>query len=183
MGDPKKKHKKYTTPKRPYDQDMLLDELRLIGSYGLRNKKELWRAKTELSTIRRRARELLSLSPADREEREGRLVSRLHRMGLVREAATLEDILTSTVEDLLERRLQTMVFRKGLAQTLYQARQMVTHGHISINGQKVKAPGYHVKIDEESTLSYAASSPYTDPDHPLRSEMVGEEVIGETEVE
>lgn len=184
MGDPKKKHKRYTTPKRPYDQDMLLDELRLIGSYGLRNKKELWRAKTELSTIRRRARELLSLSPANREMRETRLVSRLKRMGLVREGATLENVLTATVEDLLERRLQTMVFRKGLAHSLYQARQMITHGHISINGRKVKAPGYHVRIDEEDTLNYAASSPYTDPDHPLRAEISGEESIGgETQVE
>jgi small subunit ribosomal protein S4 len=183
MGDPKKKHKTYSTPKRPYDPDTLLDELRLIGTYGLRNKRELWKAHTILSTLRRRARELLSLGAGERSERQAEMVSRLHRLGLVREGATLEEVLTLTIEDFLERRLQTMVYRKDLSHSLYQARQMITHGHIAINGQKVTAPGYHVTIEDENTLDYSRWSPYMDPDHPFRREMTIEEAIGGEEVE
>jgi small subunit ribosomal protein S4 len=178
MGDPKKKHKTYTTPKRPYYTDTLLDELRLIGMYGLRNKRELWKARTELSTIRRRARELLSLSSEERSGRQSAMTTKLFRRGLVRENASLEEVLTLTIEDLLERRLQTMVWRRDLAHSLFQARQMITHGHVSIYGQKIRAPSYHVHIEDESTLDYSRNSPFANPDHPFRKEMAIETAIG-----
>jgi small subunit ribosomal protein S4 len=182
MGDPKKKHKKYSTPKRPYAPDFLLEELRLVGGYGLRNKKELWRARTELSAIRRHSRNLLSLTINERADRENKLVSKLHKMGLVGSNANLEDILSLNIEDLLERRLQTIIWRRNMAHTLYQARQMVTHGHISINGRRVTTPGYHVMIDDEKTLDYSPYSSYADSDHPLRKELAFEEGGG-TQIE
>jgi len=113
MGDPKKKHKTYHTPKRPYDTQALLEELQTIGAYGLRNKRELWKAKTELSAIRGRARGLLSLEPEERAARERGLIAKLAKRGLVMENSRLEDVLTLSVEDLLERRLQTIVYRRG----------------------------------------------------------------------
>jgi small subunit ribosomal protein S4 len=183
MGDPKKKHKTYTTPKRPYDTDTLTDELRLIGMYGLRNKRELWKARTKLSTIRRRAREMLSLTPEERAESQNSMLTRLHRMGLVREGATLEEALTLTIEDLLERRLQTMVWRRDLSHNLFQSRQMITHGHISIFGQKINAPSYHVNIEDESTLDYSRYSPFADQNHPFRKELAIEVATGGEEVE
>jgi len=128
MGDPKKKHKTYSPPKRPWDSDRLMEEIKTLGAYGLRNKRELWKARTELSTIRGRARDLLSLDPVEREIRERELIARLANRGLVMENGRLEDALTLTIEALLERRLQTYIFRRGMVQSLHQARQLIAHG-------------------------------------------------------
>jgi small subunit ribosomal protein S4 len=95
------------------------------------------------------------------------------------ENSTLENILTLSVEDLLERRLQTYIFRRGMASSMYQARQLITHGHIEINGRKVKAPSYKVKITDEESIDYSVSSPYRNPNHPLRKEIETEEQLME----
>jgi len=177
MGDPKKKQKTYKTPKRPYDSDVLLEELRTIGAYGLRNKRELWKAHTELSHMRGRARELLSLDAEEKATRQELIINKLVKRGLVVEGGRLEDVLTLSVEDLLERRLQTYIYRRGLAASLFQARQLITHGHISINGRKVTSPSYQIKIVDEETLDYAMGSPYNNPAHPLRLGLEVEEAV------
>ena len=177
MGDPKKKSKTYSTPKRPYDSEALMEELRTIGAYGLRNKRELWKAHTELSHMRGQARDLLSLDAEERVIREQQIINKLSLRGLVMENGRLEDVLTLSVEDLLERRLQTYIFRRGLASSLFQARQLITHGHISIDDRKVTAPSYQVRITDEETLDYAKSSPYNNPAHPLRRELEVEEAV------
>ena len=179
MGDPKKKHKTYNTPKRPYEAASLEEELRTIGVYGLRNKRELWKAHTELSHMRGRARELLSLGSAERERREKEIIHKLYKRGLVMENGRLEDVLTLSIEDLLERRLQTYIFRRGMASSLFQSRQLIAHGHIAIDGRKVTSPSYQVKIDDEETLDYALSSPYHNPDHSLRRALEVEEALAE----
>jgi len=178
MGDPKKKHKRYTTPKRPYDQDTLTEELKLLGAYGLRNKRELWRHRTELSRIRRMAREKLSMDVVERAKGEREMIRKLHRQGFVGEGGALEDILTLRIDGLMERRLQTVVFRRGMAKSLFQARQFITHGHISIRGRKVRAPSYLVTLEDEAELGYAGSSPMAEKDHPLRRELTVSEMVG-----
>jgi small subunit ribosomal protein S4 len=177
MGDPKKKHKTFNTPKRPYETEALMEELRIIGAYGLRNKRELWKAHTELSTLRGRARDLLSLDPEERARREQALIEKLAHRGLVMENGRLEDVLTLSVEDLLERRLQTYIFRRGMAGSLFQSRQLIAHGHVAINGRKVTSPSYQVRITDEETLDYAKGSPYNNPSHPLRRELEVEEAL------
>ena len=177
MGDPKKKQKTYKTPKRPYFHENLMEELRTIGAYGLRNKRELWKAHTELSHMRGRARDLLSLDAEEKVERQQQIINKLAVRGLVMENGRLEDVLTLSVEDLLERRIQTYIFRRGLAGSLFQARQLITHGHIAINGRKVTSPSYQIKITDEETLDYAVSSPYHNPAHPLRRELEVEEAV------
>ncbi len=177
MGDPKKKQKTYKTPKRPYDSDALMEELRTIGAYGLRNKRELWKAHTELSHMRGRARELLSLDAEEKASRQSLIINKLAKRGLVMENGRLEDVLTLSVEDLLERRIQTYIYRRGLAASLFQARQLITHGHISINGRKVTSPSYQIKVTDEETLDYAAGSPYHNPAHPMRMELEVEEAV------
>lgn len=179
MGDPKKKHKRYSTPKRPYDQDALNEELRIIGAYGLRNKRELWRHRTELSKIRRMAREMLSRDPVERAEGEREMLRKLRSLGLLDERATLDDILVLRMEDLLERRLQTVVYRRGLAKSLFQARQLITHGHVSVGGRKVRAPSYLVTLEDEAELGYAGSSPLAANEHPLRRELTASKMTGE----
>jgi small subunit ribosomal protein S4 len=183
MGDPKKKHKRYTTPKRPYDVANLEEELKLIGAYSLRNKRELWSHRTDLSTLRRRARQLLSMDPVARADTEKEMIGKLSGLGLVSERANLDDILELSIQGLMERRLQTFIFRKGLAKSLYQARQLITHGHIAISGRKVKAPSYMVTVEDEASLDYAESSPLAAKTHPLRQGLLLAETAGGEPVE
>jgi small subunit ribosomal protein S4 len=132
--------------------DQLNAELYVMGSYGLRNKRELWKAQTEVARIRNQARALLALSSEGRSEKEKSLLNFLNRLGLVKEGATLDDILNLKVEDLLERRLQTIIMKKSGIKSPYQARQIVSHGHVSIGNRKVNVPGYLVRTDEEPQI-------------------------------
>jgi len=132
--------------------DQLSGELYIMGSYGLRNKRELWKAQTEVARIRNQARALLALSTEARSEKEKRLLNFLNRLGLVKEGATLDDILNLKAEDLLERRLQTIVMKKSGTKSPYQARQIVSHGHVSIGNRKVNIPGYLVRTEEEPLI-------------------------------
>jgi small subunit ribosomal protein S4 len=168
MGDPKRQKKKYETPRFPWRTDVLQEELKLLGQYGLRNKRELWRHKTMLSKFRGIARSLIGKPPEERQKMEEELLSRLKKLGIIHETAVLDDVLDLTVEDILERRLQTIVFRKGLAKTIHQARQLITHGHISIGNQRVTVPSYLVTREEEELVNYAPDSPLANPSHPLR---------------
>jgi small subunit ribosomal protein S4 len=161
MGDPKKPRKKWEGPSHPWRKDVLQQELELVGRYGLRNKRELWIARTFLRRMRAKARALLALPEGEREARARPLINRLYRLGLLQSSeASLSDILRLTVEDVLERRLQTIVYRKGLARSLYHARQLIVHGHIAIGNRRVRSPGYLVSRDEEPLVGYYPLSPY-----------------------
>ncbi|RJS84721.1 30S ribosomal protein S4 [Candidatus Bathyarchaeota archaeon] len=168
MGDPKKPKKKYETPRFPWRSDVLESEIRLLGEYGLRNKRELWRCKTMLSKFRGIARSLFGMSSSKRKILEAQLLNKLKRMGILSDNAVLDDVLDLTVESILERRLQTLVFKKGLAKTIHQARQLIVHGHIAIDGRKVFSPGYLVLKDEEDKIEYAPTSSLSNPEHPIR---------------
>ena len=168
MGDPKKQRKSYETPRHPWRRDQLEVELHLMGDYGLRNKRELWRYKTMLSEVRGIARSLLGSTGEERERLEREYLSKLSRIGVLSESANIDEVLDLEIRDLLERRLQTVVFRKGLAKTLFQARQLVSHGHITVAGKIVSVPGYMVKRNEEEKLKYFSHSPLAKADHPLR---------------
>lgn len=167
MGDPKRQKKKYETPRFPWRTDILQEELKLLGQYGLRNKRELWRHKTMLSEFRGTARALIGKSQEERRKMEEELLNRLKKLGVIREAAVLDEVLDLTIEDILERRLQTIVFRKGLAKSIHQARQLITHGHIAIGKQRVTVPSYLVTREEEEHIVYTPESPFTNPNHPL----------------
>jgi len=152
MGDPKRQRKKYETPRNPWSPDALSEELRLIGEYGLRNKKELWRAAAELRKYRKLARSLFTASGEARAAEEARLLQHLNRLGLLHEGPTLDDVLRLSVRDFLERRLQTAVHRLGLAKTQHQARQFIVHGHVLVGDRKVRSPSYHLKKDEDEKI-------------------------------
>jgi small subunit ribosomal protein S4 len=171
MGDPKKPRKKYETPRFPWQTDTLQTELRLIGEYGLRNKKEFWRHRTMISKFRGIARSLLGMSVEERRKREKQLLNRLYRLGILLEEAKLDDVLDLSIEDLLERRFQSLVFRKGLAKSMYQARQLIVHGHVAIEGRRLSSPGYLVLRGEEAKIGYASTSPLSDPKHPMRESV------------
>lgn len=134
----------------------------MLAKYGLRRKEEIWRAQTLLRNFRRQARNLLAASGPQAEKETKQLISRLQSLGLVGENATLDDVLGLTVDKILERRLQTIVHRKGLAQTVRQARQLITHGHIAIAGRCVNVPSYLVPVREEPLIEYASDKTFVD---------------------
>lgn len=154
MGDPKKNKSKVERPKKPWDKARLDRERDITKNYGLVNKRELWRFETFLRHKRHNARKLLALPLEERQEREAEIVKSLNSIGLLSEKASLDDALSIGLEALLERRLQTIVFRKNLASTLKQARQFIVHGHIAINGKEVSSPNYIVKAGEEEGIDY-----------------------------
>lgn len=160
MGDPRKSRKKWEPPTHPWIKDILLEEMRLLGEYGLRSKKELWIAKSFLRRVREQARKLLALPPEQREQRARPLIHRLYNLGILPSGdATLDDILRLTIRDVLERRLQTVVYRKGLASSMYHSRQLIVHGHIAIGGRRVRSPGMLVTREEEALVDYYPFSP------------------------
>lgn len=163
--------KKYVTPMKPWDTGLLEEELRLIGQHGLRSKRELRRFKWIISNRRDTARKLLS---GGREEDTKRFLSKLYKEGLIGRGSALSEALDLTVGDVLERRLQTIVHKKGLAKTLYQARQLITHGHIAVDGRRVTVPSFIVNRDVEDKITYWRDSPLNSPDHPARRDLQSE---------
>jgi small subunit ribosomal protein S4 len=127
------------------------EEGEIVKKYGLKSKSEIWRAKSTIARMRRQAIKLQALSGEEAEKEKNELIERLMKMGLIKES-TLEAVLALTVEDLLERRLQTVVYRKGIAQTPRQSRQIVTHGHIVVGENVITVPRYPVKVSEENTV-------------------------------
>ncbi|MEM2020939.1 MAG: 30S ribosomal protein S4 [Zestosphaera sp.] len=160
MGDPRKSRRKWERPGHPWIKERLTEEMELVGKYGLRSKRELWLTQAFLRRIRNKAKSLLSLPPEDRVVKERELVRKLYRLGLLmKEESTIDDVLGLTVEDVLQRRLQTLVSRKGLARSIHEARQLVVHGHIAIGGRRVTSPGYIVSRDEEQIIDFMYGSP------------------------
>ena len=165
--------KRYETPNHPFQGERIAEESGLTGKYGLKNKEELWRAESELRKYRREARTLIGEAGGDVEgaEREGeQFLARLKRLGILGSEDSLDDVLALSVTDILERRLQTQVYRKGYANTADQARQFITHGHIVVDGRRVRVPSYKLDVDEEGTIGFDENSSLSDELHPERAE-------------
>jgi small subunit ribosomal protein S4 len=163
LGDPKKARKQYSRPRSPWRADQLAQELYLLGTFGLRNKRELWKAQTQLSSVRKQARTLLAATETVRLREEKKLLDSLRRKGLVGESATLDDILSLTVEDVLARRLQSMVFKKGMALSPLHSRQLIVHGHVMVGGRVITVPGYAVGGQDEGTIALIGGTAQTQP--------------------
>ena len=160
MGDPKTPRRVWKKPKNPLNYNLMMDELKTLGTFGLKTKRELWKARTNLSKLRHQARSLLALRQEIRNEKEPVLINSLSKIGLVDKNSTLDDVLNLQVTDLLSRRLQTIVQRKLYFKTPYHARQAIVHGHIMIGDRIVTIPSYVVKIDEESKIHLIPESSF-----------------------
>merc|ERR1711942_94188 len=155
--------KTYTTPRRPFEKARLDQELKLIGEYGLRNKREVWRVKYSLAKIRTAARTLLTLEEKDhRRLFEGNaLLRRLVRIGVLEESRMkLDYVLGLKIEDFLERRLQTQVFKLGLAKSIHHARVLIRQRHIRVRKQLVNIPSFIVRLDSQKHIDFSLKSPY-----------------------
>ncbi len=152
MGDPRRPRKTFSKPRSPWRSDQLAQELYLLGTFGLRNKRELWKAQSELSSIRKQARSLLAASDVVRNREEKKLLGSLHNRGLVAAGVSLDRVLDLSVEDVLGRRLQTIIYKKGSAVSPLHARQLIVHKHVKIGDRVVNIPGYHVRAEEENRI-------------------------------
>ncbi|HEC89307.1 MAG TPA: 30S ribosomal protein S4, partial [Thermoplasmatales archaeon] len=171
MGKPKFSRKKYETPSHPWQEDRIKAENELMKKYGLKNKREIWKAETILRKYRGQARKLLAKIGSDdpQVKREiKQLLDHLTRYNILPLNSTLDDVLALTTEDILARRLQTITYLKGLASTPKHARQLIAHGHIAIDGRKITIPSYRVTKDEENKIEYVSTSPLNDVSHPAR---------------
>ena len=169
MGDPKFPSKHYNTPSHPWQKVRIEEERTLIHQYGLKNKKEIWKANTKIRSMRRQARKLTATSGDEQAQKEkGLLLSKLNRLGLLEQDSGLEDVLRMTPENILDRRLQTQVYLQGLASTAKQSRQLIIHGHISVDGAVTRVPGMIVTKLQEKNISYSPSSALNSDLHPVR---------------
>lgn len=153
----------FRKPRRPFEKDRLDQELKLIGEYGLKNKREVWRVQYTLAKIRKAARELLTLEEKDpRRLFEGAaLLRRMVRMGLLSEnEQKLDFVLGLTLSKFLERRLQTKVFKLGLAKSIHHARVLIRQRHIRVGKQIVNVPSFMVRVDSEKHIDFALTSPF-----------------------
>jgi len=187
MGEPKFARPKFDTPSHPWKAARIEEEHKIQANHGLKNMREIWKAKSQLRRHRRQAMRLIGVvdttEPHGKREMEDMLRS-LHSKGLISSEATLDDILSLGTEDILNRRLQAQVYYKDLAISMKQARQFVTHGKIVIGNQKVTIPSYPLSRDEEENLSWHPSCPWVDnSEHPIRKAIDGRASSAEYGVE
>ncbi|MEM4267661.1 MAG: 30S ribosomal protein S4 [Candidatus Woesearchaeota archaeon] len=168
MGDPRKRRKKYSTPSHPWQKERIELERMLKKEYGLKNKKEIWKIESLLRRYKKIGKETIIAETDQAKRKKSQLIMKLQSYGLVGESAQLDDVLSLASKDLFERRLQTLVFKKKLARTIKQARQLIVHGHIMVGKRKVTVPGYLVKKSEEEHIVFSPSSSFASVDHPER---------------
>ena len=170
----------------PWQKDRIDREKEIKSKYGLKNKAEIWKANSELKRYTSQAKNLVGLDTEQSNKERKDLLARLQRFNLVVEETKVEEVLNLTIHDILDRRLQTLVFKKGLARSVNQARQFIVHGHIMVKGTKVSVPSYMVSREEEHDLSFNPVGSLSKEDHPERAiKEKKEEVpaIEETKVE
>ena len=169
MGDPKFPGKHYNTPSHPWQKVRIEEERTLTQQYGLKNKKEIWKANTKIRSMRRQARKLTATSGDEQAQKEkSLLLAKLNRLGMLEQESGLEDVLRMTPENILDRRLQTQVYLQGLSSTAKQARQLIVHGHISVDGAVTRVPGMIVTKLQEKNITYSPSSALNSDLHPVR---------------
>ena len=167
MGHPRKHRKKYDTPRHPWQASRLEVEKKLFEEYGFKNKKELWKMGSLIKRFRDQAKRLISDTTEQGMKEKEQLVNKLIKLNLIKSKA-IEDVLNLEIKDILERRLQTFVYKQNLAKTINQARQFIVHGHIGIDGKRVNVPSYLVLVDEETKIGFLTISNLSKEDHPER---------------
>ncbi len=169
MGDPRKIKRKLNKPSHPWRAERITEEHKLAKEYGLHRMREIWKGKTFLADVAYQAKRLIALRTPQAEIEKKLLLSRLSAMGILPTTATLTDVLSITIHDILKRRLQTLVVQKKLARTMRQARQFIAHEHIIVKNRIITSPSYLVLKAEEDNISFAQNSSLAQPEHPERT--------------
>ncbi|MEK6922573.1 MAG: 30S ribosomal protein S4 [Nanoarchaeota archaeon] len=181
MGDPKKPKNKFSRPSHPWQGKRIEDEKKIVNDYGLKNKQEVWRAESFLKKLKKQAKLLIASRTEQGEIEAKQLIERLVKLNLIGKDAKIEDVLDISLESVLDRRLQTQVYKLGLSKTINQARQFIVHRHIAVDGKIVTVPSYRVCHDEEGKIGFWSASNLNDEDHPER--IIKKEVKQTTKVE
>lgn len=168
MGDPKKQRRKYSTPKILWNKDRIEAEKEILKEYGLKNKKEIWIMEAVLKKYTYTAKKLIPEKSKQAELEKQHLMKKSVEYGLLQQTAKLEDVLGLKLNDILNRRLQTLVLKKGMARSAKQARQFITHEHLFVGDKKITSPSYIVKVSEEPQIHFDSASSLNSQDHPER---------------
>jgi len=171
----KRQKKKYSRPRKPFDKPRIEEENVLKEKYGLKNKKEIWKADAAIGRIRNLAKQLITKS----EEDQNKFVERLKKRGF--QVENIADSLALNKEDWLKRRLQTIVFNKKLTTTPKQSRQFIVHKHVSIGNQIVNIPSYQVSLEEEPHIKLniiLKNDKEKSKIEKIKNEIVNPEVVG-----
>lgn len=183
MGDPRKHRKKFSRPEHPWRRARLEEERVLVDDYGLKNKSDLWKVTSKLSHFKSQGKSLIARTGVQADKEQKLFIQKLQKLGLIKADSGIDDVLSLTIKDLLERRLQTMVYRKGLAHSTKQARQFIVHGHVFVKGHKMNVPSYLVPLNEEVAIEFSPKSALSDVDHPERKIKSKNEItVEETKV-
>ena len=172
MGDIKKIRRKYSKPSHPWQRARIDAEKIILKEFGFKNKTEIWKMESQLKGFKTQVKELVTKDPKQRALEEKQLLDRLYKLGLLNKDAKRENVLDLINLDLFNRRLQTIVFKKGLARSVKQARQFIVHGHIFVNGNEMNVPSYLVSRDEEMSIVYNPTSQLKDEMHPERQRIM-----------
>lgn len=167
----KRKHKKYSKPKRPFDKPRILEEEKIKKEFGLKNKKEIWKSESKIKTIRRKAKNMISSNI----EEQKKLFERLKKIGL--KVNSIADALSLNKEDYLKRRLQTVLVTKKIARTPKHARQLITHRKILVDGRVINSPSYIVPVELEDTISIKPGKEKKQGDLNSTQEIKQEEIV------
>lgn len=179
MGDIKKARKKYDTPRHPWQKSRIEEEKVLVREYGLKNKREIYKHNSYVKRIIDHYKKLNYQQTQQAQIEKEQLLQKAKRYGLVPKDASIQVLLSMTTKDLLERRLQTIVYKKKLARSVKQARQFITHRHITVDGRVVDAPGYIVSASEDATIAFVPRSTLFDEMHPERAAVKTKKEIAE----
>ena len=169
MGSPKKQRKKFSKPSHPWQKERILAEHEIVKEYGLNRKYEIWKMNSILKSLTRQAKNLIATKKPQAQKEAGQLLAKLHSLGLINKDAQIEDVLSLSLKNIMERRLQTLVYRKNLASSARQARQFIVHAHIALGEKIVTAPSYLVPVDEEGNIGFSQGSVLSNTGHPQRS--------------
>jgi len=169
MGDPRRLKKKFIPPRHPWIKENIETEGELIKEFAIKRKKEIYKLNSILKSFKDQAKKLIAAKTQQAEKEKQQLMQRLQKLSLIKAGAALDDILSLTINDIMARRLQNLVYKKGLARTQAQARQFVIHHHIMIGDKKITSPNYLVSQVEEEKIRFFPRSKLSSAEHPERS--------------
>jgi ribosomal protein uS4 len=161
----KRKHKTYSRPKRPFDKARIQEEVEIKKEFGLKNKKEIWKAEAKIKKIREKAKKLISVDESEKDA----FFERLKKIGF--KVNSISDVLSLDKKDYLKRRLQTILVTKKLVSTLREARQLITHKKVFVGENNVNSPSYIIPVDLENKIAIRSKK--------QKKKIAKEENIGE----
>jgi len=168
MGGIKKIRKKYSKPSHPWRMARIEEENALAKEYGIPRKTEIWKAKAILESFKNQAKKLSALNTPQALKEKDNLYQRLQNYSFIKPGDSSDAILGITLKDILNRRLQTIVYKKGFTKSMKQARQMIIHRHILVNNTIISGPGHIVRVSEEKNVEISPKSPFYDTNHAER---------------